>query len=73
MLNQRSNKLFDHEGVNKEGRKFYRRNPKEKFKPPPRKPADGKSIKNHVDGKMLRASKICDQQTAGRVLRPYLN
>ena len=22
-LNQRSNKLFDHEGVNKEGRKFY--------------------------------------------------
>ena len=22
---------------------------------------------------MLRASKICDQQTAGRALRPYIN
>ena len=72
-LNQRSNTLFDHEGVNKEGGKFYRRNPEEPFKPPPRKPADGKSIKNHPKGKMLKASKICDQQTAGRVMRPYLN
>ena len=72
-LNQRSNMLFDREGVNEEGRKFYRRNPEEKFKSPPRKPADGKSIKNHPKGKMLRASKICDQQTAGRAMRPYLN
>ena len=24
-LKQRSNSLFDHEGVNKEGRKYYRR------------------------------------------------
>ena len=72
-LKQRSNPLFDHEGVNKEGRKFYRRNPKEPFKSPPQKPADGKNIKNHPKGKMLRASKICDQQTAGRTIRPYLN
>ena len=72
-LNQRSNTLYDHEGVNEEGEKFYRRNPKEPFKPPPRKPGDGKNIRNHPEGKMLRASKICDQQTAGRVLRPYLN
>ena len=72
-LKQRSNMLFDHEGVNEEGRKFYRRNPKEPFKSPPRKPANGKSIKNHPKGKMLRASKICDQQTAGRAMRPYLN
>ena len=72
-LKQRSNTLFDHEGVNEEGKKFYRRNPKEPFKSPPRKPADGKSIKNHPNGKMLRASKICDQQTAGSAMRPYLN
>ena len=72
-LKQRSNKLFDHEGVNKEGKKFYRRNPKEPFKSPPKKPSDGRNIKNHPKGKMLRASKICDQQTAGKAIRPYLN
>ena len=30
-LKQRSNPLFDHEGVNKEGRKYYRRNPEKTF------------------------------------------
>ena len=73
MLRNRSNPLFDHEGVNEAGNKYWRRNPDNDFKPPPIKPADGKSIRNHPKGKMMRASKICDQQTAGRVLRPYLN
>ena len=76
-LKQRSNSLFDHEGVNKEGRKFYRRKPPQEggkhFKPPPDKPGDGGKIKNHPEGKMLKASKIADQQTAGKSLRPYLN
>ena len=72
-LKQRSNKLFDHEGIDKDGNKFFRRNPKEKFKPPPQKPGDGKNLKHHPEGKMLKASRICDQHTAGRALRPYLN
>ena len=75
MLRNRTNTLFDHEGVNEKFpfNKYYRRNPDNEFKPPPDKPNDGKSIKNHAKGKMMRASKIMEQQTAGRVLRPYLN
>ena len=76
-LKQRSNSLFDHEGVNKEGKKYYRRKPPKAggkpFKPPPTKPGDGGNIKNHPKGKMLKASKIADQQTAGKSIRPYLN
>ena len=76
-LKQRSNSLFDHEGVNKEGKKYYRRKPPKAggkpFKPPPDKPGDGGKIKNHPEGKMLKASKIADQQTAGKSMRPYLN
>ena len=76
-LKQRSNPLFDHEGVNKEGRKYYRRKPPKAggkpFKSPPQKPGDGGNIKNHPKGKMLRASKIAEQQTAGKAIRPYQN
>ena len=76
-LKQRSNSLFDHEGVNKEGKKYYRRKPPKAggkpFKPPPDKPGDGGNIKDHPEGKMLKASKIADQQTAGKSIRPYLN
>ena len=72
-LRNRSNKLFDHEGVNRHGNKFYRRNPREKFKPPPVKPGEGGAIINHEKGKMLKAKKITEEQTAGQTLRPYLN
>ena len=72
-MRNRSNKLFDHEGVNEEGRKFYRRNPNKRFKSPPAKPATGASITNHEKGKMLKAVKITDEQMAGRSLRPYFN
>ena len=51
MLRNRSNPLFDHEGVNEAGNKYWRRNPDNDFKPPPKKPADGKSIKTIQKGK----------------------
>ena len=76
-LRQRSNDLFDHEGVNKEGRKYYRRKPPKAggkpFKAPPKKPGNGGNIKSFPKGKLLKATKITEQQTAGKGLRPYLN
>ena len=76
-LRQRSNDLFDHGGVNKEGRNYYRRKPPKAggkpFKAPPDKPSDGAKIKSFPKGKMLKAAKITEQQTAGKGLRPYLN
>ena len=73
-LRNRSNNLFDHEGVDKEyGHKYYRRNPEEDFKPPPKKPGDGASVVNISKGQMLKAKQITDQQTAGKTLAPYLS
>ena len=76
-LRQRSNDLFDHGGVNKEGRNYYRRKPPKAggkpFKAPPDKPSDGAKIKSFPKGKMLKAAKITEQQTASKGLRPYLN
>ena len=76
-LAQRSNDLFDHSGVNKEGNNYYRRLPPKdggkRFKAPPKKPSDGAKLKNFPEGKMLKAAKITERQTAGKGLRPYLN
>ena len=76
-LQQRSNDLFDHSGINKEGRNYYRRKPPkdggEKFKAPPDKPSNGARIKRFPKGKMLKAAKITERQTAGKSLRPYIN
>ena len=60
-LKQRSNSLFDHEGVNKEGKKYYRRKPPKAggkpFKPPPSKPGDGGNIKDHPERKNAKSLK----------------
>ena len=72
-LRNRSNRLFDHEGLNEHGNRFYRRNPEKDFKPPPVKPGEGSAITNHEKGKMLKAKQITEQQTAGKTLNPYLN
>ena len=76
-LAQRSNDLFDHSGVNKDGRNYYRRKPPKdggtKFKAPPDKPSDGAKLKSFPKGKMLKAAKITERQTAGKGLRPYIN
>ena len=69
-LAQRSNDLFDHNGVNKEGKNYYRRKPPKDggipFKPPPDKPSDGAKLKSFPKGKMLKAAKIAERQTAGK-------
>ena len=76
-LQQRSNDLFDHSGVNKEGRNYYRRKPPKdggaKFKAPLKKPGNGAKLKKFPKGKMLKAAKITERQTAGKSLRPYFN
>ena len=56
-LNNRTNILFEPVTL-KSGRKVTRRNPKKKFKPKPKKPANGASITNHAPGKMLKAIRI---------------
>ena len=72
-LRNRSNQLFDHEGINEHGNRFYRRNPNKEFKPDPVKPGEGSAIVNHEKGKMLTAKQITADQTAGKTLNPYLN
>ena len=72
-LRNRSNQLFDHEGINEHGNRFYRRNPNKEFKPDPTKPGEGSAIVNHEKGKMLTAKQITADQTAGKTLNPYLN
>ena len=76
-LQQRSNDLFDHSGINKQGRNYYRRKPPkeggENFKAPLDKPGNGAKIKRFPKGKMLKAAKITERQTAGKSLRPYIN
>ena len=63
--------------MNKEGKNYYRRKPPKDggipFKPPPDKPSDGAKLKSFPKGKMLKAAKITERQTAGKGLRPYLN
>ena len=63
--------------MNEHGNNYYRRKPPKDggapFKPPPDKPSDGAKLKNFPKGKMLKAAKITERQTAGKGLRPYLN